>query len=536
MKDGGTIDGRLLAPLRPELPKLKPGGTYLVEVVIRTLNMGHVFPQGTSDSNEIWVDFEARAGGRTIGRSGALSGPDDTGKVDEWAHFVNVLMLDRHGNRINRRNPQDIFTPLYDHQIPPGAAQVVHYKLDVPREVKGPIELNVRLRYRKFDHEYMSLVYKEQGNVPPLPIVDLCEDKVRLPLEGGSQRVAEQAPPREPLCQRWNDYGIGCLIEGGVGSKKGELKQAEEAFRKVIALGEKSAMADGYLNVARVYFEEGRLSEAVAALNQAQHADPPANWWTVAWFNGLVNAQNGNFEAAAANFADILDPKHQPRQRKFDFTRDYVVINELGVTLFRMAQQEDEPAKRAELLRRAVAQFERTLRIEPEDLDAHFWLAQAYTRLSESLPPQTAKEPPEWVPVDSLIALMEVFVNTSSPRMARLQACADLCQAIVKYGQQRLVPDKPKLPTLLALIDKCRPIYAQESEESVRAAAAKILGNLHRQTHAIYKPDDLARGQAVQIYTSKHPAAAAAAQAIVIYPTNRPGAPGLKGGENDHAR
>src|SRR5262249_47593395 len=107
LKEGGTIDGRLLAPLRPEFPKLRPGGSYLVEVVIRTLNMGHVFPQGTSDSNEIWVDFEARSGDRTIGRSGALSGPGDSGKVDDWAHFVNVLMLDREGNRINRRNPQD---------------------------------------------------------------------------------------------------------------------------------------------------------------------------------------------------------------------------------------------------------------------------------------------------------------------------------------------------------------------------------------------------------------------------------------------
>ena len=122
---------------------------------------------------------------------------------------------------------------------------------------------------------------------------------------------------------------------------------------------------------------------------------------------------------------------------------------------------------------------------------------------------------------------MEVFANPNLPRIARLQACADLCQAIVKYGQQQLVPDKPKLPTLLALIDKCRPVYAQESEESVRAAAAKILGNLHRQAHVIYKPDDLARASAVQIYTNKKPAAAAAAQAIVIYPTHRPGAPGF---------
>src|SRR5207237_8118678 len=70
LKDGGTIDGRLMAPLRPELPRLKPGGTYLVGVVSRTLNMGHVFPQGTSDSNEIGVRVEARDGTRSAGRHG----------------------------------------------------------------------------------------------------------------------------------------------------------------------------------------------------------------------------------------------------------------------------------------------------------------------------------------------------------------------------------------------------------------------------------------------------------------------------------
>src|SRR5262249_39445642 len=55
VKEGGGIDGKL-AVLRPELPKLKPGQSYLVEVVVRTVNLGHSFPQGTADSNEIWVD------------------------------------------------------------------------------------------------------------------------------------------------------------------------------------------------------------------------------------------------------------------------------------------------------------------------------------------------------------------------------------------------------------------------------------------------------------------------------------------------
>ncbi len=86
-----------------------------------------------------------RAAARTIAHNGATANPDDTGEVDRWAHYINVLMLDRNGNRINRRNPQDIFTPLYNHQIPPGAASTLHYRLDVPADVTGPIELKARV-------------------------------------------------------------------------------------------------------------------------------------------------------------------------------------------------------------------------------------------------------------------------------------------------------------------------------------------------------------------------------------------------------
>src|SRR5262249_35528195 len=158
------------------------------------------------DSNEIWVDVEARSGGKVIGRNGALAGPDETGPVDEWSHFVNVLMLTRDGERLNRRNPQDIFTPLYNHQIPPGAANVVHYEFTVPKDVAGPVEFRVRLRYRKFDFEYMSVVYgaaekngkptvpfeEQLKRVPKLPIVDICEDRVTLPVEGVAAQVPEQ--------------------------------------------------------------------------------------------------------------------------------------------------------------------------------------------------------------------------------------------------------------------------------------------------------------------------------------------------------
>ena len=88
----------------------------------------------------------------------------------------------------------------------------------------------------------------------------------------------------------------------------------------------------------------------MTSLNQAH--DRGAPWWTVAWLTGRVNVQNGHLDEAIANFEKILDPKNQPHQRKFDFTKDYVVINDLAGALFRRAQQKlDAPAERDALLR-----------------------------------------------------------------------------------------------------------------------------------------------------------------------------------------
>src|SRR5262249_47996852 len=208
VKDGAAIDAKLIAPLRPRLPKLQPGKTYLVEVVVRTLGLGHPLTQGTADSNELWVDFTAKSGDRIIGRNGALQDEKkQEGPLDEWSHIINILMLDRNGNRIDRRNPQDIFTPLYNHQIPPGAAGVVHYQLDVPKDIKAPIDLTVKLRFRKFDHPYMKYVHKDKP-VPALPIVDMCEDRVTLPVAGIAESVPAQESGIKPPWQRWNDYGI----------------------------------------------------------------------------------------------------------------------------------------------------------------------------------------------------------------------------------------------------------------------------------------------------------------------------------------
>ncbi len=387
VKEGGVIDSALVAPLRPAVPTLKRGKTYLLEVVLRTLRVAHPFSQGTVDSNEIWVDVEGRSGGRVVARSGGLGRFKE---VDPWSHFVNVYMLDKDGNRIDRRNPQDIFTPLYNNQIPPGAGFVVHYSFTVPEDIEAPLTFDVKLNYRKFDTIMMNYVYAPGwSNGQPfrvtndLPIRLIAQDKLTFPIEGVTATVSNAPSPVVPW-QRWNDYGIGLLNKGDKGSEKGELIQASHAFAQV----EKMNRFDGPINLARVYYKEGRLDEAVEALQRAAKSEPPAPRWTVAWFNGLVNKQNGFLDKAISEFRSILEDRYpELDQRGFDFSRDYEVINELGQTLFERAKMERGEANRAAregFLRQAVERFQKTLSIDSENVPAHYNLALIYEQLGDS--------------------------------------------------------------------------------------------------------------------------------------------------------
>src|SRR5260370_42292471 len=97
---------------------------------------------------------------------------------------------------------------------------------------------------------------------------------------------------------------------------------------------------------------------AAAALKDSrQKCEPKAPWWTVAWFTGQVNAQNGNLDAAIANYRTILDPNKRDPKRGLDFTRDFIVINELGKTLFQRSKWEDKEEGRDQYLKKAVEQF-----------------------------------------------------------------------------------------------------------------------------------------------------------------------------------
>ncbi|MCG6941610.1 MAG: aspartate phosphatase [Thiohalocapsa sp.] len=402
LKDDGHIEGELHAPLRPELPTLQPGKRYLLEVVVRTTGMGHELTQGTVDSNELWLDVTLRAGGKVIARSGAL-GAD--GGVDDWAWYCNAYLLDRDGNRIARRNAQDIFVALYNHQIPPGAAAVVHYDFDVPADAKGPLTVDAALRYRKFDTRFYRFVEGERFAGNDLPITTLAADRVVLPVAGGAPLAADaKAPPDIPVWQRWNDYGIGLFREG----PRGESRQAEAAFREVervqlaaaeaaadqgahqaVGQGAKQSGAsggDGAMNLTRVLHREGRLDEAAEALARAAAQGAPP--WVVAWHTGLIARDQGDLDRAIDALDALAETRFRDaRERGFDFSDDYRMLTDLGRTLYERARRERGAARRESrnaYLARARDRLQQALAIDPENAAAHYNMSLVLADLGDA--------------------------------------------------------------------------------------------------------------------------------------------------------
>jgi tetratricopeptide (TPR) repeat protein len=133
--------------------------------------------------------------------------------------------------------------------------------------------------------------------------------------------------------------------------------------------------------------------KAVEALRRAASFDPPAPPWSVAWFSGTVNKQNGYLDEAIESFRGIVElDDAATRERGFDFSLDYRLLNELGQTLFERAKQERGDARHAErvkYLEEAKGYFEKALEIDPENDTAHYNLDLLYKQLGQ---PDKAKE------------------------------------------------------------------------------------------------------------------------------------------------
>ena len=292
--------------------------------------------------------------------------------------------MDAHGNPINKRNAWATRAVVYVRLIPPGAADTVHYRLHIPNDAGSKITLTSRLLYRKFswfntqfsfagefapqqklasydpgyDDRILELkktvsdVSAKMQQVPNLPIVTVSENEVAV------QVAPKGTPVPQPKIDlkgddwtRWNDYGIGLFLQG-------DLKGARAAFEKITEIDANNV--DGWVNLGRVAVQEGDMQRARVVLEKALALQP--NLARANYFYARVLRNDGNYDEAARRLHIVLD----------QYPRDRVVRNDLGRTLFLQHKYAD-----------AIKEFEATLSVDPEDLQAHYNLMLCYQGLGD---------------------------------------------------------------------------------------------------------------------------------------------------------
>src|SRR6266849_6056885 len=394
------------APLDRVHPAVRRGDTVRVDVVVRTKRVGHFFPGGTVDAYDTWLELKAvDEHNQVVFWSGEV---EDNGKgpVEKGAHFYRSLQVDAHGNPINKRNAWATRAVVYVRLIPPGAADTVHFRMRVPDKTGSKITLTARLCYRKFawwgtqfafagerdkesdnardyardnrqskagaapgaeipaiitadydDTKYsftQSLhgVSAKEEKIPDLPIVTVAQDEVAVDV------LPANAPAPQPKTklakedwQRWNDYGIGLLLQG-------DLKAAQAAFEKVTEVDPQNP--DGWLNIGRTALQEGDLAYARPVLEKALALNPQLA--RTNFFYGSLLKSTGDYDQATRHFQIALS----------QYPHDRVALNNLGRVQFLQRKYAE-----------AVKTLQQVLAVDPEDLQAHYNLMLCYNGLGD---------------------------------------------------------------------------------------------------------------------------------------------------------
>jgi Flp pilus assembly protein TadD len=370
------------APLNRVGAVVRRGDTVRVDVVVRTKKIGHFFPGGTVDAYDTWLELKGTDDkGQIVFWSGMVE-DGGKGRVEKGAHFYRSLQVDGHGNPINKRNAWATRAVVYVHLIPPGAADTVHYRMHIPENASGKITLHARLCYRKFawwntqfsfagtpdpkqenpevtpdfdDTKYVfarSLkgVSAKEEKIPDVPIVAVADDEVTLgvvPRNSAAPQAKVALDPKD--WERWNDYGIGLLLQG-------DLKGAQAAFEKATEADPRNP--DGWVNIGRAAVQEGDMTRARTALEKALALNP--NLARAHFFYSKVLRSDGHYDEAADQLRKVL----------VQYPRDRVVLNDLGRILFLQRNYAG-----------AVKVLESVMAIDPEDLQAHYNLMLCYNGL-----------------------------------------------------------------------------------------------------------------------------------------------------------
>ena len=149
------------------------GGRLKWQVLVTNNKAGHGVPTGPLDIIETWLEVTVSdARGKLVFQSGLL---DARNYVDKGAFFFRALGVDKGGSDIKHHNLWDMVGQKTKRAIFVGYSDAASYEAVLPRGVRGPLTINARLRYRKFNQFIADFVTGDKKTT--FPVTDLAEDR-----------------------------------------------------------------------------------------------------------------------------------------------------------------------------------------------------------------------------------------------------------------------------------------------------------------------------------------------------------------------
>jgi len=288
---------------------IAPGERVVIDVALRNEKVGHRFPGGTMDAADAWVEVEVRdAKGVLVAEAGLeheASGEDPT------AHRLRALQVGDDGEPRLERQTEQFRAPVFNHTIPPRAAEVVEYGLEVPRAAAMPLRVVARLRHRtrsltvqrtacEASKDARGRAFRSNGvdldACKPQPVTTISTAEALI--GAGATLSTNNA---KPVWRRLFDHGLG--LAGALQERRDEAGPSlQEAARLLEATSEPRPKAMVMGALALLAGRQGRVEEAMVWLDKVATLAPdhPA----IPYLRGEALAQVWRFEKAIPFLAE----------------------------------------------------------------------------------------------------------------------------------------------------------------------------------------------------------------------------------------
>lgn len=290
---------------------IKAGERITLDVVVRNLSVGHRFPGGVMDAQDVWIELlVSDKKGKPIAEAGLLH---EKSGADPEAHRLMVMQAGDDGKPLFERQTHLFRAPVFNSTLLPRDAAVVQYALEIPAALSAdrlPLRVEAKLRHRTRNLDVFAAACKDARSprgmrfrklsprsdldpCAPQPVTEIAMAEVFLgsnTSDGLNTKNTENTKnTKRPAWKRMYEHGLGMLsaLQERLDEGRPSLMFALSELEKDGSAQEK-AMVMGAL--AELAARQGRVDEAMEWLEKVQALLPghPAPAYTRGKAHALV--------------------------------------------------------------------------------------------------------------------------------------------------------------------------------------------------------------------------------------------------------